>query len=72
MHALNDYWVDIPISDVEDFNIILANKMDGKPLEIRNFGPYFVIYPLDSNPTKLNSPIYLSRFIWQVDKITVL
>nr|HBY1206077.1 oxidoreductase [Klebsiella pneumoniae] len=56
----------------EDFNIILANKMDGKPLEVRNFGPYFVIYPLDSNPTKLNSPIYLSRFIWQVDKITVL
>lgn len=72
MHALNDYWVDIPVSDVEEFNIILANKMDGKPLKVRNFGPYFVIYPLDSNPSILNTPIYLSRFIWQVDKITVL
>lgn len=71
MHALNDYWVNIPVSDTTDFDIILARKMDGKPLEVRTFGPYFVIYPLDSNREKLNTPVYLSRFIWQVDKITV-
>lgn len=72
VHALNDYWVDIPVTDVNTYDIILATKMDGKPLQVRDFGPYFVIYPVDSYPTKLNSPIYLSRFIWQVDKITVM
>lgn len=72
MHALNDYWVDIPVSDVDKYDIILANKMDGKNLKVRDFGPYFVIYPVDKNPDELNKPIYLSRFIWQVDKITVI
>ncbi|WP_061800663.1 oxidoreductase [Serratia ficaria] len=72
MSALNDYWVDIPISDVNKYGIILANKMDGVGLRVRNFGPYFVIYPLDEHPTLLNSPLYLSRFIWQVNKITVI
>lgn len=72
MSALNDYWVDIPITDVNTYGIILADTMDGKKLKTRNFGPYFVIYPLDDYPTKLNSPTYLSRFIWQVNRITVL
>ena len=47
MRALNDYWVDIPVSDIEQFDILLANKMDGNPLKVRDFGPYFVIYPMD-------------------------
>ena len=72
MRALNDYWIDIPVTDVKTYGIILAHKMDGKVLQVRNFGPYFVIYPLDDYATKLNSPVYLSRFIWQVNKITVM
>ncbi|WP_413715382.1 molybdopterin-dependent oxidoreductase [Serratia ureilytica] len=72
VHALNDYWVDIPLSDVEQFDILLANKMDGKPLKLRDFGPYFVIYPIDRYYDKLNSPTYQARHIWQVNRITVL
>ncbi|AHG20666.1 oxidoreductase [Chania multitudinisentens RB-25] len=69
--ALNNYWVDIPITDVENYGIILANRMDGKPLTIRDFGPYFSIYPVDDIPN-LNKPIYLSRFVWQINKISVM
>ncbi|MDM7159725.1 molybdopterin-dependent oxidoreductase [Klebsiella pneumoniae] len=72
MIALNDYSIDIPVSDVENYNIIFAYKMNGKKLKVRNFGPYFVIYPLDEHASEINNPLYLSRFIWQVNKITVL
>lgn len=70
-HALNDYFVDIPVSDVETYHIILATTMDGKPLTVRNFGPYFVIYPIDAYRHELDRPRYHSRFIWQVNKISV-
>ncbi|AVN35421.1 oxidoreductase [Serratia marcescens] len=72
MRALNDYWVDIPFSDVEKYDILLANKMDENPLRLRNFGPYFVIYPLDQFYDQLNSPTYQARHIWQVASITVI
>ncbi|WP_171887571.1 MULTISPECIES: molybdopterin-dependent oxidoreductase [Serratia] len=72
MRALNDYWVDIPVSDIEQFDILLANKMDGSPLKVRDFGPYFVIYPMDKFYDKLNSPTFQARHIWQVSGITVL
>lgn len=72
MRALNDYWVDIPVSDIEQFDILLANKMDGELMKVRDFGPYFVIYPMDKFYDKLNSPTYQARHIWQINGITVL
>ncbi|CAI1116398.1 Oxidoreductase molybdopterin binding domain [Serratia rubidaea] len=71
MHALNDYYIDIPLSDVEHYNIILAYKMDGEMLKIRNFGPLFLVYPRDDSGPELNSPLYNSRFIWQVNRIVI-
>lgn len=72
VHALNDYWVEIPMSDVVNYNILLASKIDGKAFSIRDFGPYFVIYPVDERREELNSPVKFSKFIWQVDSITVV
>ena len=50
----------ISVSDIEQFDILLANKMDGNPLKVRDFGPYFVIYPMDKFYDKLNSPTFQS------------
>lgn len=72
VHALNDYWVEIPMSDVVNYNILLASKIDGKAFSIRDFGPYFVIYPVDERREELNSPVKFSKFVWQVDSITVV
>jgi hypothetical protein len=71
VHALNDYWVDIPMSDIDKYNIILANKRNDVQLRVRDFGPYFVIYPLDEHYEELNKPIFYSRFVWQVEHLTV-
>jgi len=71
VHALNDYWVDIPMSDIDKCNIILASSRNDIPLKVRDFGPYFVIYPLDEHYEELNKPLFYSRFVWQVEHLTV-
>ncbi len=68
--ALNDYAVEIPVSDFMQHNVILAIKMDGKYLSVRDKGPIFVIYPFDSEPELRNDVIY-DRSIWQVNRIEV-
>lgn len=70
-YALNDYYINIPISDVEKYHMILAYKMGGNRLKIRDFGPLFLIYPRDAGGKELNSPLYNSRFIWQVYRIEI-
>ncbi|WP_168011873.1 molybdopterin-dependent oxidoreductase [Halomonas salinarum] len=70
VEAMNGYIGLIPISDVVDYDVILAMSMDGKPLVIRNFGPLFVLYPFDENPD-LNTEDIRYRSVWQVAKIHV-
>ena len=71
LEALDGYWVTIPYTDIEKYNIILAYKANGKFLSKRNFGPFFIIYPYDKMENELNKPMYHSRSIWQVYKIEV-
>ena len=71
VHAINDYWAEIPMSDVNNFNILLADTINGKKLTLRDFGPYWIIYPISDYPEELNKPIYGGRSIWQVDSITI-
>jgi hypothetical protein len=68
--ALNDYLAEIPLSDFADYDVILALKADGKYLPIRDKGPIFILYPLDSDAALLNNTIY-SRCVWQLAKLTV-
>jgi len=68
--ALNDYLADIPISDLTDYDVILAVKANGEYLPIRDKGPIFIVYPLDSDPALLNNTIY-SRCVWQLARLTV-
>ncbi|MEG3081229.1 molybdopterin-dependent oxidoreductase [Halomonas sp. 5021] len=68
--ALNDYAASIPISDFEDYEVILAMQANGKSLRIRDHGPLFVIYPFDTHPELLNEEI-LVRSVWQVNRIEV-
>ncbi|QDG77260.1 molybdopterin-dependent oxidoreductase [Labrenzia sp. PHM005] len=68
--ALNDYSATIPMKDLEEFNPILALKLNGKHMGVEDKGPLFVIYPFDSD-TKLQSEIYFSRSVWQANKILV-
>ena len=68
--ALNDYSVDIPVSDFSEFGVILAIKRDGEYMPVSDQGPFFVMYPFDSDPA-LNAQPYHGRAVWQVKQITV-
>jgi hypothetical protein len=68
--ALNDYSVDIPASDFADFGVILAVKRNGAYMPPDDQGPFFVIYPFDSDP-KLQRQPYVGRAVWQVKSISI-
>lgn len=68
--ALNDYTTEIPLSDFKKYNVILALKINGTYMRIRDKGPMFVVYPYDSLP-ELNNQIYYSRSAWQVSRMNI-
>lgn len=68
--ALNDYSVDIPLSDLQRYQPVLAWQLNGKALSVRNKGPLFLIYPFDAHP-ELHNQLYYGRAIWQIKMITV-
>jgi hypothetical protein len=68
--ALNDYRVEIPIRDVEQLGPLLAMRVDGRPLRIRDKGPLWLVYPWSDRPD-LDTIEYHSRSIWQIKTLVV-
>lgn len=68
--ALNDYKVDIPMSDFKDFPVILAYRMDGQALRVKDKGPLWIVYPADDFP-ELNNKQTQNKWVWQVKEIQI-
>ena len=68
--AINDYAVEIPVSDAVEGGPIIAYLMDGEELSARDKGPLWILYPFDNNEDYRNEQIY-SRSIWQLDRIEI-
>lgn len=68
--ALDDYQATIPMSDFDNYDVILAYRMDGSKLGIRNRGPLRVIYPWDRHQ-ELRKEVYYLRAVWQLTELTV-
>ncbi len=66
--ALNDFSVEIPLSDFERYNVILALRMNGRELSLRDKGPIWIVYPRDEH-NELLDPSFNSRWIWQLDRL---
>lgn len=63
--AFNEYQVEIPYEDFQNYNVILAMERDGVPLTVRSKGPLWVIYPW-SDFSELDKDEFYSRSIWQL------
>ncbi|MFQ3788056.1 molybdopterin-dependent oxidoreductase [Halomonas sp. A29] len=70
VQALNEYESEVPVSDFHDYDVILAIKRDGEPIEVRDLGPMFVLYPFDEQPELLNETIR-HRSVWHVGSVHV-
>jgi hypothetical protein len=68
--AVDGYTVEIPISDAEDYEVIIAYKMDGEWLEEDVYAPFWIIYPYDTDK-ELAQEKYYGRSIWQLTKLVV-
>ncbi|WP_139103181.1 molybdopterin-dependent oxidoreductase [Pararhodobacter sp. CCB-MM2] len=68
--ALNDFAASLPWDDISEFNTILASRLNGEELSVRDKGPLFVIYPFHEHPELLNE-VYFGRSVWQVARIEV-
>ena len=71
LHALNDYAVEIPTSEVTDDAPILAYEMDGVVMSVRDKGPVWVLFPFDDGP-QYRTDTTFSRSVWQLDRIEAL
>lgn len=69
--SINDYTVDIPVSEVADSGAIIAYSRNGSLMSVREKGPLWIIYPFDSDRTYRSEVIY-SRSIWQLDRIEII
>lgn len=69
--AVNDYAVEVPVSDAVEGGPIIAFHRNGAPMTLREKGPLWLVYPYDSDP-KYQTEVVYSRSIWQLDRIEVL
>lgn len=68
--AINDYMVEVPVSDAVEGGPIIAYERNGAEMSVRSKGPLWLVYPYDSNPAYKTEAVY-SRSIWQLDRIDV-
>ena len=66
--AINDYLVEIPVSDAIEGGPIIAYMRNGALMSVRDKGPLWVIYPYDSNLDYQRAEIY-ARSIWQLNHL---
>ena len=71
MVALDGYVVSMPIVDLEDNAPIISTRINGEIIPIRKNGPYWLVFPYDSDP-KYQTEINFPRSIWQLTHIRVV
>ena len=70
MTALDQYEIKVPFDDAEKHSPVLARKIDGVTLKVKDQGPLFMIYPFDDLPA-LKNEVYYGRSIWHLTSIVV-
>ncbi|RGP37186.1 molybdopterin-dependent oxidoreductase [Pseudotabrizicola alkalilacus] len=70
--ALNEYAVEIPMTEAVDGGPLLAFHMDGTDLSPRDKGPLWMVYPYDLKPDEYKNEVSHARSIWQLTVIEVL
>lgn len=68
--ALNDYEARIPASDIESYDVLIADRLNGEPMPIRDKGPLWIIYPLSDEPA-LRSADTEAKMVWQLFRLTL-
>ena len=68
--AVNDYEVEIPVSDLQNYPVLFAMKQGGRYMRLRDKGPLWIIYPYEKYPELATSETR-EKWIWQLSTIIV-
>lgn len=68
--AINDYAIQIPVSDAYEHRVIVARLIDDHEVPVRLKGPLFVVYPFDDK-AELRTSVYIERSIWQLRHMSI-
>jgi len=69
--ALDNYAVEIAVSDFFQYDAILAMTMNGQKLTRRDKGPIWIIYPSLDHP-KFNEEGNHFKWVWQLFEMEVI
>jgi len=69
--AVNDYTVEIPVSEIEEGGPMIAFEANGAAMPLRDKGPFWLVYPYDLDERYRSEKVY-SRSIWQLVSIEVV
>lgn len=69
--AINDYTVEIPLTDAVEGGPIVAYLLNGDTMSVRDKGPLWVVYPYDDNADYRSEVVY-ARSIWQLDRMEIV
>jgi hypothetical protein len=67
--ALNDYIADVDPTTITSSGAILAYRMNGADIAVRDKGPLWIMFPFDDKPQLKAETIY-SQSVWQLRKMT--
>lgn len=69
--ALNDYAVEAPLSVFLDSDAVLVYERDGEPMPVRDYGPYWMLFPFTERP-ELERREVRNVSVWQLKTIELL
>ncbi|WP_083957687.1 molybdopterin-dependent oxidoreductase [Tateyamaria omphalii] len=71
MIALNDYLVTLPYDELEEDVPLVATRMNGEYMSVRDKGPFWVVYPYDRHWRYRTETTY-AQSIWQLTRLNVV
>ncbi len=68
--ALDDYGADLPLGELREYAVLLAMRMNGELLTVRDRGPLWVVYPRDQVAAFMD-PRHNAKWIWQLRRLDI-
>lgn len=68
--ALNDYRAELPLEDFSERDVLLAFRMDGKTMRVRDKGPIWIVYPPDLNGSD-HQVETRAKMVWQLKHLEI-
>lgn len=69
--ASDGYRVSFPAADATRFDMLIATRVNDRPIPLRSKGPLWLVYPFGSDPKLLEDKIYTDRSIWHLSLMEI-